>query len=41
VQGLTRALARDLGPNNVWVNSILPGWIMTQRQQDMWRRPLV
>jgi NAD(P)-dependent dehydrogenase (short-subunit alcohol dehydrogenase family) len=26
VQGLTRALARDLGPNNVRVNSILPGW---------------
>ena len=39
VQGLTRALARDLGPNNVRVNSILPGWIMTQRQQDMWLTP--
>ncbi len=36
VQGLTRALARDLGPHNVRVNSILPGWIMTQRQQDLW-----
>jgi NAD(P)-dependent dehydrogenase (short-subunit alcohol dehydrogenase family) len=36
IQGLTRALARDLGPKNVRVNSILPGWIMTQRQQDMW-----
>jgi NAD(P)-dependent dehydrogenase (short-subunit alcohol dehydrogenase family) len=36
VQGLTRALARDLGPNNIRVNSILPGWIMTQRQQDLW-----
>jgi D-xylose 1-dehydrogenase len=39
VQGLTRALARDLGPNNVRVNSILPGWIMTQRQLDMWLTP--
>jgi D-xylose 1-dehydrogenase len=39
VQGLTRALARDLGPNNIRVNSILPGWIMTQRQQDMWLTP--
>ncbi|WP_426436664.1 SDR family NAD(P)-dependent oxidoreductase [Bradyrhizobium genosp. P] len=39
VQGLTRALARDLGPNNVRVNSILPGWIMTQRQQDRWLTP--
>ena len=39
IQGLTRALARDLGPNNVRVNSILPGWIMTQRQQDNWLTP--
>jgi NAD(P)-dependent dehydrogenase (short-subunit alcohol dehydrogenase family) len=39
VQGLTRALARDLGPNNIRVNSILPGWIMTQRQQDLWLTP--
>jgi D-xylose 1-dehydrogenase len=36
IQGLTRGLARDLGPHNVRVNSILPGWIMTQRQQQMW-----
>ena len=39
VQGLTRALARDLGPHNVRVNSILSGWIMTQRQQDLWLTP--
>lgn len=39
VQGLTRALARDLGPHNIRVNSILPGWIMTQRQQDLWLTP--
>ncbi|WP_298375058.1 SDR family oxidoreductase [uncultured Bradyrhizobium sp.] len=39
VQGLTRALARDLGPHNVRVNSILPGWIMTRRQQDLWLTP--
>jgi NAD(P)-dependent dehydrogenase (short-subunit alcohol dehydrogenase family) len=39
VQGLTRGLARDLGPHNVRVNSILPGWIMTRRQQDLWLTP--
>jgi len=39
VQGLTRALARDLGPKNVRVNSILPGWIMTERQQNLWLTP--
>ena len=36
VQGLTRGLARDLGPDNIRVNSVIPGWIMTQRQVDMW-----
>jgi D-xylose 1-dehydrogenase len=39
VQGLTRALARDLGPSNIRVNSILPGWIMTPRQQKLWLTP--
>lgn len=39
VQGLTRSLARDLGPKNIRVNSILPGWIMTQRQIDLWLTP--
>ena len=36
IQGLTRSLARDLGPMNIRVNSVLPGWIMTQRQIDLW-----
>ena len=39
VQGLTRSLARDLGPKNIRVNSVLPGWIMTQRQIDLWLTP--
>lgn len=37
--GLTRSLARDLGPYNIRVNSIAPGWIMTQRQIDLWLTP--
>jgi NAD(P)-dependent dehydrogenase (short-subunit alcohol dehydrogenase family) len=36
VQGLTRSLARDLGPHNIRVNAVVPGWIMTQRQIDLW-----
>ena len=36
IVGLTRSLARDLGPHNIRVNSVLPGWIMTQRQIDLW-----
>jgi NAD(P)-dependent dehydrogenase (short-subunit alcohol dehydrogenase family) len=39
VQGLTRALARDLGPHNIRVNALVPGWIMTQRQIDLWLTP--
>jgi NAD(P)-dependent dehydrogenase (short-subunit alcohol dehydrogenase family) len=39
VQGLTRSLARDLGPRNIRVNTIVPGWIMTQRQIDLWLTP--
>lgn len=34
--GLTRSLARDLGQYNIRVNSLAPGWIMTQRQIDLW-----
>ena len=30
--GLTRSLARELGPRRIRVNTISPGWIMTKRQ---------
>ncbi|RZJ85350.1 MAG: SDR family oxidoreductase [Massilia sp.] len=36
VIGLTRSLARDLGPFGVRVNTVTPGWVMTQRQIDLW-----
>jgi NAD(P)-dependent dehydrogenase (short-subunit alcohol dehydrogenase family) len=39
VLGLTRSLARDWGPDNIRVNSVAPGWIMTERQQSMWLTP--
>lgn len=39
IEGLTRALARDLGQHNIRVNCIVPGWIMTQRQIDLWINP--
>ena len=36
IMGLTRALARDLGADNIRVNCILPGWVMTKRQEELW-----
>jgi NAD(P)-dependent dehydrogenase (short-subunit alcohol dehydrogenase family) len=36
VSGLTRGLARDLGPYNIRVNTVTPGWVMTQRQMKLW-----
>lgn len=32
VQGLTKCLARELGPRKIRVNSIAPGWVLTDRQ---------
>ncbi|ABD55291.1 SDR family NAD(P)-dependent oxidoreductase [Jannaschia sp. CCS1] len=34
--GLTRTMARDLGPHRIRVNTIVPGWIMTDRQRELW-----
>lgn len=39
INGLTRALARELGPQNIRVNSLMPGWVMTDKQLKMWATP--
>jgi D-xylose 1-dehydrogenase len=36
VEGLTRALAQELGPDGIRVNCIIPGWVMTPRQLAHW-----
>jgi NAD(P)-dependent dehydrogenase (short-subunit alcohol dehydrogenase family) len=36
VQGLTRSLARDLGPLKIRVNTLVPGWVMTEKQIRLW-----
>jgi NAD(P)-dependent dehydrogenase (short-subunit alcohol dehydrogenase family) len=39
VVGLTRSFARDLGEFNIRVNSVVPGWVMTERQIEKWLTP--
>ena len=39
IEGLTRTLARELGPFGIRVNCIIPGWVMTQRQLTHWVTP--
>lgn len=36
VQGLTRGLAKDLGRYGIRVNSLVPGWVMTDKQRRLW-----
>ena len=36
VQGLTRSLARDYGPYRIRVNTLVPGWVMTEKQIRLW-----
>jgi len=39
VHGLTRTMARDLGDHRIRVNTVVPGWIMTERQKTLWADP--
>jgi len=36
LEGLTRGLARDLGADNIRINTLIPGWVMTERQLRDW-----
>lgn len=36
VNGLTRGLARQLGELRVRINTVSPGWVMTERQMTRW-----
>lgn len=39
VHGLTRSMARDLGDYRIRVNTVVPGWVMTERQKELWATP--
>lgn len=36
INGLTRGLARELGAHNIRVNALMPGWVLTDRQRELW-----
>ena len=39
IHGLTRSLAKDLGKRNIRVNTLVPGWVMTDKQLRTWVTP--
>ena len=36
VHGMTRGMAKRLGPDRIRVNTLVPGWTMTEKQQRLW-----
>ncbi|HEU4487622.1 MAG TPA: SDR family oxidoreductase [Povalibacter sp.] len=39
IEGMTRAMARDLGEDNIRVNCVIPGAVRTPRQMALWHTP--
>ncbi|MDD9740295.1 MULTISPECIES: SDR family NAD(P)-dependent oxidoreductase [Marinovum] len=39
INGMTRSLAREFGPDKIRVNALAPGWVLTEKQLDMWATP--
>lgn len=36
INGFSRTLAREVGPDRIRVNALAPGWVLTQKQKDLW-----
>ncbi|WP_424987485.1 SDR family NAD(P)-dependent oxidoreductase [Microbulbifer sp. S227A] len=39
INGMTRSLAREFGPDRIRVNALAPGWVLTDKQKEMWVTP--
>lgn len=36
INGMTRSLAREFGPDGIRVNAVAPGWVLTEKQKEKW-----
>jgi NAD(P)-dependent dehydrogenase (short-subunit alcohol dehydrogenase family) len=39
INALSRSFARSFGPDNIRANAIMPGWVLTPRQLELWATP--
>jgi NAD(P)-dependent dehydrogenase (short-subunit alcohol dehydrogenase family) len=39
VEGITRTMARTFGEHEIRVNTVMPGWVATDRQLERWWTP--
>ena len=39
ITGMTRTLAREFGPDRIRINALAPGWVLTQKQRELWVTP--
>ena len=39
ITGMTRSLAREFGPDNIRLNALAPGWVLTPKQKELWADP--
>ena len=39
VHGITRSFTQELGKSGIRLNTVQPGWVMTERQKDKWVTP--
>lgn len=39
INGMTRSLAREFGPDRIRINALAPGWVLTEKQMQLWATP--
>lgn len=39
IEGMTRSLAREMGPHGIRANTVVPGAVVTPRQKALWHNP--